>query len=166
MNKNFPRIAIYPGTFDPITFGHLDIIKRAIQIVDHLIIAVAKDSAKKPLFSMDERAKIIKEEIEAFNHSQISVMTFEGLLVDFAKNQNATIIIRGLRAVSDFEYEFQMSAMNSKLNGEIQTIFLPASEDYHFTASKLVKEIARLNGDVSQFVSDNVSKKLREKLFT
>ncbi len=175
MNKNMPktakknnqRIAIYPGTFDPITLGHLDIIKRAIGIVDNLIIAVAKDNAKKPLFSLDERAEIIKREIKIFSShdlAKISVVKFEGLLVDFARQKNATIIVRGLRAVSDFEYEFQMSAMNSKLNSDIQTIFLPASENYHFTASKLVKEIARLGGDISKFVSKNVVHKLQKKL--
>jgi pantetheine-phosphate adenylyltransferase len=166
--KDNQRIAIYPGTFDPITFGHLDIIKRAIGIVDHLIIAVAKDSAKKPIFSLDERARIIKQEIKIFGArdlAKISVMKFEGLLVNFACQKNAAIIIRGLRAVSDFEYEFQMSAMNSKLNSDIQTIFLPASENHHFTASKLVKEIARLDGDISKFVSKNVVSKLQKKLF-
>jgi pantetheine-phosphate adenylyltransferase len=159
------RIAIYPGTFDPITFGHIDIIKRALEIFDHLIIAAAKDNYKNPLFTLDERVKLITEETAFLNtKNQISVEKFEGLLVDFASKKNAKVIVRGLRAVSDFEYEFQMFGMNSRLNSSIQTIFLPASESNHFIASRLVKEVARLGGDVSKFVSLNVSKKLHEKL--
>ena len=159
------KIAIYPGTFDPITFGHIDIIKRASLLFDHIIIASAKDSRKNPLFSLDERVELIKQEIKN-NHLEkiVSVEKFEGLLVDFAKNKNAKIIIRGLRAVSDFEYEFQMFGMNSRLEPSIQTIFLPASENHHFIASKLVKEIARLNGDISKFVSQNVSQALKKRL--
>ena len=158
------RIAIYPGTFDPITFGHLDIIKRASDLFDHLIIATAKDNAKNPLFSLEERTKMIKQEVESLNNMpKISVENFEGLLVDFAKKKNACVIIRGLRAVSDFEYEFQMFGMNSKLEPEIQTIFLPASENNHFIASKLVKEVARLDGDISKFVSKNIADKLKQK---
>jgi pantetheine-phosphate adenylyltransferase len=164
-NKSAMRIAIYPGTFDPITFGHLDIIKRAAQLADRLIIAVAQDSSKHPLFSLEERAKLIKGEIKILKEGdKISVEKFEGLLVDFAKQKNARIIIRGLRAASDFEYEFQMSGMNSKLNPNIQTIFLPASEHHHFIASKLVKEIAKLGGDTTQFISKNVAEKLNAKL--
>ncbi|MDX2082806.1 MAG: pantetheine-phosphate adenylyltransferase [Rickettsiales bacterium] len=158
-------IAIYPGTFDPITFGHLDIIKRASEIFDHLIIAAAKDNYKNPLFTLDERVALIKDEIAIINHNnKISVEKFEGLLVGFARKKNAKVIIRGLRAVSDFEYEFQMFGMNSKLDPEIQTIFFPASETNHFIASKLVKEVAKLDGDISKFVSPNVSKKLTIKL--
>ncbi|MFM7558387.1 MAG: pantetheine-phosphate adenylyltransferase [Alphaproteobacteria bacterium] len=157
------KIAIYPGTFDPITFGHIDIIKRASQLFDLLIIATAKDSNKNPLFTMDERVELINQEISQIA-SNIVVEKFEGLLVDFARQKNAKIIVRGLRAVSDFEYEFQMFGMNSKLDSNIQTIFLPASENHHFIASKLVKEIAKLNGDISKFVTPNVAKNLFSKL--
>lgn len=159
------RTAIYPGTFDPITFGHTDIIKRACQLFDYLIIAAAKDSYKNPLFTLDERISLIEEEIKAFSKTtKISVEKFDGLLVDFAQKKKSKVIIRGLRAVSDFEYEFQMFGMNAKLNSEIQTIFLPASENHHFIASRLVKEVTRLGGDVSKFVSKNVEEKLRKKL--
>ncbi len=157
--------AIYPGTFDPITFGHNDIIKRASRIFDCLIVAVAKDNTKKPLFTIDERVEIAKKEIESLNIScEVKVEKFEGLLVDYAKKNNADVIVRGLRAVSDFEYEFQMFGMNSRLNPEIQTIFLPASESNHFIASKLVKEASRLGANVGQFVSDQVKNRLIEKL--
>jgi pantetheine-phosphate adenylyltransferase len=159
------KIAIYPGTFDPITFGHVDIIKRASEMFDHIIVAAAKDNYKNPLFSLDERVKLIEEEINFFNKSgKISVEKFEGLLINFAEKKNAKVIIRGLRAVSDFEYEFQMFGMNAKLNPDIQTIFLPASETNHFIASKLVKEVAKLGGDISKFVSKNVCEKLQQKL--
>jgi len=159
------KIAIYPGTFDPITFGHLDIIKRASLLFDKLIVASAKDSNKNPLFSLDERVELINQEIHDNKlQDKVIVMKFEGLLVDFAKKNQAQIIIRGLRAVSDFEYEFQMFGMNSKLEPSIQTIFLPASENHHFIASKLVKEIARLGGDISQFVSSDVLTALKKKI--
>lgn len=158
------RVAIYPGTFDPITFGHLDIIRRATQLFDHLIIAAAKDNYKNPLFSLEERVELIKEEVKNFGDAKVSVEKFEGLLVNFARQKNAKVIIRGLRAVSDFEFEFQMFGMNSKLDSEIQTIFLPASEANHFIASKLVKEVAKLGGDISKFVPKNVAEKLHTKL--
>jgi pantetheine-phosphate adenylyltransferase len=155
------KTAIYPGTFDPITFGHLDIIKRALKIVDRLVIAVAKDSAKNPLFSVAQRVELVRQEVASINQDNIiEVVGFEGLLIDFARQKKSEIIIRGLRAVSDFEYEFQMFGMNSRLDPTIQTIFLPASESAHFIASRLVKEVAKLGGDVSSFVSKNVEQEL------
>ena len=159
------KVAIYPGTFDPITFGHLDIIKRAAQIFDHIIIAPAIDNAKNPLFSIDERVELTRSEVEKLNvPAEISVEKFEGLLIKFAKKRGASTIIRGLRAVSDFEYEFQMFGMNNKLDPEIQTIFLPASETNHFIASKLVKEVAKLGGEIDKFVSDDIADALMKKL--
>ncbi len=158
------RIAIYPGSFDPITFGHLDIIKRAADLFDDVIVAVAKNNQKDALFSTSERLEMIKEEIKNLKNSRIIVEEFDGLLVKFAQQKNSKIIIRGLRAVSDFEYEFQMFGANAKLNPNVQTIFLPASENNHFIASRFVKEIARLDGDVSGFVSAHVAKKLHEKI--
>lgn len=155
------HIGIYPGTFDPITLGHMDIIKKALKIVDELIIAVASHPGKGPIFSVDERVEMIKEDIKNLK-GKIKVIGFEGLLVECARENNAYIIIRGLRAVSDFEYEFQMSGMNTRMNPELQTIFLPASESTHFVASRFVKEIARLGGDVTEFVSKNVAKKLKK----
>ena len=159
------KIAIYPGTFDPITIGHIDIIKRALKIADGLVIAVAKDTSKNPVFSLNHRIEMVKEAVNDLDYgNRIEVVGFEGLLVDFAKKKNAEIIIRGLRAVSDFEYEFQMFGMNSKLNPDIQTIFLPASEATHFVASRFVREVARLGGDVTDFVPENVKKEL-DKVF-
>lgn len=158
------KIAIYPGTFDPITYGHLDIIKRAIQIFDYLIIAPAKDTNKNPLFELDERVAMIKNEIAQLGSANIIVEPFEGLLVNFAKQKNAQIIIRGLRAISDFEFEFQMFGMNSKLEPAIQTVFLPASENHQFIASKLVKEVAKLGGDITKFVSPYIVDKLYRKI--
>jgi pantetheine-phosphate adenylyltransferase len=160
--KNKLKKAIYPGSFDPITFGHLDIINRAICVADHLLIAVAIDNMKSSIFSYEERMDMIRHEIAKIKNTDciIEVASFDGLLVNFARNNEASLIIRGLRAISDFEYEFQMSCLNSKLAAEIQTIFLPASEKTHFVSSRLVKEVYRLGGDVSDCVSDYVSHKL------
>lgn len=154
--------AIYPGTFDPITYGHIDIIKRASKIFNRIIIAPALDNAKTPLFSLDERVQIIHEEITCLVCAdKLEVIPFRGLLVDFAKVQGASVLVRGLRAASDFEFEFQLAYMNHKLDGDIETIFIPANEKGHFISSSFVKQIAKLNGDVSNFVSANVERKLR-----
>jgi pantetheine-phosphate adenylyltransferase len=162
------RIAVYPGTFDPITLGHLDVVKRSINVCDKLIIAVAQDSQKNTLFSLEERVSFIKNDVKALKNNlnleaEIEVKGFKGLLIDFVKKQNANLIIRGLRAVSDFEYEFQLASMNSRLNPNIQTIFIPASENHQFIASNLVKQVAKLGGDVSGFTSKNVCNALKKK---
>lgn len=155
-------VAIYPGTFDPITNGHIDVIKRTANIFDNLIIAVAEDTTKKPIFSLEERVQIVKEEIEdqVKCSKNIKVMPFKGLLIDFARSQKAHVILRGLRALSDFEYEFQMSYMNRKLDDTIETMFIPASEASHFISSRFVKELAKLDGKLEGFVSKKVANKL------
>lgn len=155
--------AIYPGTFDPITKGHIEIIKRAAKLFPHLIIGVAEDTNKKPVFSLSERVEMVKEEItKVGGKANIEVKEFSGLLVDFAHKSNATVLIRGLRAASDFEYEFQMSYMNHKMAPEIETIFIPANENGHFISSRFVKEMARLGAKIEGFVSENVASKVYE----
>ena len=158
------KIGIYPGTFDPLTFGHMDVIKRSLKIVDKLIIGVADNNNKVPLFSIIDRIKII--EADLVNHSDINnikILSVNGLLTDFAKINKATCIIRGLRAVSDFEYELQMTGMNSQLNPDIETIFLMSSDKNSFISSNFVKEVHKLGGDVSKFVSKNTIKFLDDK---
>ena len=159
------KTGIYPGTFDPMTSGHMDIVKRSLKIVDNLVIAVAKNINKDSLFNVDERIKIINQDIGSINdlNSKIEVTQLSGLLTTFAEKNNATCIIRGLRAVSDFEYEFQMTGMNYQLNPNIETIFLMTSEKNSFISSNFVKEVHKLGGDVSNFVSKNTLSELNRK---
>ena len=159
-------IGVYPGTFDPITNGHLDIIQRAIKVIDHLIIGVAINIGKDPLFSVDERAQMVRQSIATLpkaDADRIEVRTFDNLLMDFTVSCGAAMIVRGLRAVSDFEYEFQMAGMNARLNPDIETVFLMASERCQFISSRLVKEIGRLNGNISSFVAPHVERLLVER---
>ncbi len=158
-----PRIGIYPGTFDPLTNGHMDIISRATKVVDILIVCVAEHTGKDTLFTLSERLDMIEEEVRILDDAiktSVEVQPFKTLLMDFAESVEASVIIRGLRAVSDFEYEFQMAGMNTRLNNEIETVFLMASDRHQFIASRFVKEIGRLGGDVSHFVSPRVKKEL------
>lgn len=160
------RIGLYPGTFDPITLGHIDIIERAVKMVDELVVGVAINRDKGPLFSLEERVDMVTAEMALIankNNVVIKVTPFESLLMKFAENVNANFIIRGLRAVSDFEYEFQMVGMNQKLNDDIETVFLMADVRYQFIASRLVKEIARLGGTIDSFVPPAVAGRLRKK---
>ena len=160
------RIGIYPGTFDPLTNGHMDIITRATKVVDQLIIGVAEHTGKDTLFSPQERLQMVEGEIAHFSDkfkSDVKVQFFNSLLMDFAEDVNAAVIIRGLRAVSDFEYEFQMAGMNARLNSEIETVFLMASDRHQFIASRFVKEIGRLGGEIGHFVSPRIKEKLDQR---
>lgn len=158
------RVALYPGTFDPLTNGHLDIMKRAVKLVDHLVIGVAVNEGKGPLFSLEERVAMTEAEAERISDgTTIEVKPFSSLLMHFAQEVGANIIVRGLRAVSDFEYEFQMVGMNQRLNPDIETVFLMADPRHQAVASRLVKEIARLGGDTRAFVPPAVQDKLMEK---
>ncbi len=156
---------MYPGTFDPVTNGHIDIMRRAVKLVDKLVIGVAINEAKKPLFSLEERVEMVHETIEPMKqYAEIVVQPFDNLLMHFAEQVGASVIVRGLRAVSDFEYEFQMVAMNQKLNSSIETVFLMADPQHQAVASRLVKEIAMLDGEVRHFVPKNIETRLKEKL--
>lgn len=155
------RIAIYPGTFDPITNGHVDIIERGLTVFDHLIIAIALNPKKTPLFNIDERIEMIEESLG--RHPKVTVETFSGLLVEEAERRKARVILRGLRAVSDFEYEFQMDLMNRKLNGRIETVFMMTGEAYSYLSSSVVREIASLGGSVEGLVPKIVAERLKEK---
>ena len=159
------KIGIYPGTFDPLTNGHLNIIQRSLKVVDKLIIGVADNSNKKPLLSIKEREEIILNDVFSLklDTKKIEIHSVKGLLIDFAKNHNANCIIKGLRAVSDFEYELQMTGMNFQLNPDIETIFLMSSDNHSFISSNLVKEVHKLGGDVSNFVSKNTISILNKK---
>ena len=157
------RIGVYPGTFDPITHGHLDIILRATRMLDKLIIAVAANDGKNPQFGLGQRVDMVKGEVQNLPNGlgkKVEVRSFDNLLVNFTQSVGASVIVRGLRAVTDFEYEFQMAGMNAKLKPEIETIFLMASERHQFISSRFVKEICRLGGNISQFVSPNVAERL------
>ena len=158
------RVGLYPGTFDPITNGHLDIIGRAVKLVDKLVIGVAINADKNPLFSLDERVAMVTEEARSVvEGAEIVVLPFDTLLMKFAEECEAGIIVRGLRAVADFEYEFQMTAMNQQLNREIETVFLMADPRHQAIASRLVKEIARLEGDISGFVPPTIEARVKAK---
>lgn len=162
------KIAIYPGTFDPLTLGHLDILRRAASVCDELIVGVAENTGKNPLFTVEERIKLVQQVIENDVKNDVSanikVMGFNNLLVEFAHEQGASMIIRGLRAVSDFEYEFQMASANKRLHHSIETLFLMAAEQQHFVASRLVKEVAQYGGEIRSFVPEIVANAITEKL--
>ena len=158
------RTVIYPGSFDPLTNGHLDVIERAAKLFDHVIVALARNDAKSPLFDVEERLALLREVIAPIKN--VSADTFEGLLVNYVEKRGGHAVIRGLRAVSDFEFEFQLALMNRKLNERIETIFMMPKDTYTFLSSRIVKEIARLGGDVSAFVPPVVRNSLIKKLAT
>lgn len=161
------RVGLYPGTFDPITLGHMDIIRRGLCLMDKMVIGVATNPGKGPLFSLEERIEMVERETAPLANSsgvEIQVEPFSGLLVEFATKMGAKFVVRGLRAVADFEYEFQMVGMNAHLNPDVETVFLMASEKYSFIASRLVKEIAQLGGEVESFLSPAVARDLKQRV--
>ena len=157
------KVAVYPGTFDPITLGHLDIIRRGAHLVDKLVIGVTTNPSKEPMFSVAERLAMVRREVDGLP-GNIEVVEFDSLLMEFAEKQGATAILRGLRAVADFEYEFQMAGMNQQLNDDIETVFLMADVSLQPIASKLVKEIARYGGNIDKFVTSSVAEDVRRHL--
>ncbi|MBM3252585.1 MAG: pantetheine-phosphate adenylyltransferase [Candidatus Omnitrophica bacterium] len=156
------KTAIYPGSFDPITYGHIELIKRALGIFEDVIVAVANNVEKNPIFSVKERLEMIKDAVKDLDN--VSVESFDGLVVDFARKKKVSVIIRGLRMISDFEYEFQMALTNRRLASDVETIFLMPSEQYSFLSSRLLKEAAHLGADLSSFVPAEVEKALKKKL--
>ena len=156
------RTVIYPGSFDPMTNGHLDIVKRAARLFDSVIVTIANNAEKKPLFSLEERMALVKQSVQEFPN--VRVDSFTGLLVDYVEQAGGQAVIRGLRAISDFEFEFQLALMNRKLNERVETIFMMPKETYTFLSSRIIKEIARLGGDVKAFVPAHVEAALKEKL--
>jgi len=158
------RTAIYPGSFDPLTNGHLDVIERAVKLFDHVVVAVAKNESKQPLFSLEERVELVRRSIKHIPNAEAD--SFDSLLVNYVQRRNAQAIVRGLRAISDFEFEFQLALMNRKLNEKIETIFMMPKDTYTFLSSRIIKEIARLGGDVTAFVPTHVRTALLEKLKT
>ena len=157
------KVAVYPGTFDPVTLGHLDIIRRGAHLVDKLVIGVTTNPSKEPMFSVADRLAMVRREVDGIP-GNIEVVEFDSLLMEFAESQGATAILRGLRAVADFEYEFQMAGMNQQLNDDIETVFLMADASLQPIASKLVKEIARYGGAIDKFVTPSVAKDVRRHL--
>lgn len=155
------RKAVYPGTFDPVTYGHLDVIKRAASIYDEVLVAIAHSRDKGPLFSVAERVEMMREATKDLDNVQVE--DFDSLVVDYAIAKSARVVIRGLRMISDFEYEFQMALTNRKLNPEVETVFMMPNESYSYLSSKLIKEVSALGADVSKFVPNNVDDKLKEK---
>ena len=159
--KKSTQVAVYPGTFDPITHGHTDLVTRAARVFDHVIVAIAESPHKTPFFSLERRIELATSQLNGLEN--ISIVGFSNLLVDFVQESGATVIVRGLRAVSDFEYEFQLASMNRNLCATVETMFLTPDEKYGFISSTLVREVARLNGDVSQFVGPEIELALKQQ---
>lgn len=156
------KIAVYPGSFDPVTLGHLDIIERSCKLFDKVIVAVMINSSKKPMFSVDERVALLREATK--NHPNVSIDCHEGLLIDYLKKMDAKILVKGLRAISDFESEFQMASVNQKLSPEVETVFIMTRTEYMYLSSSIVKEVGTLGGDITNFVTENVRYAIEQKV--